>query len=232
MCGRVALFSPLTRFVRLLDAVAAAGLPELRPSWNVGPQRTLFALSERSDERVIDAYRWGLIPGWAKDPTISNRLVNARGETAFEKPSFRAAFAQRPCVIPVDGYYEWHVSPTGIKQPHYFTRRDGAPVLIGGLYELWRDPSLGPEAPLHQTCCVVTTAPSVDVIDVHDRMPVVLELDDVASWISPPNAGERQLLIRSAPPQTLRHHEVGAAVGAVRNDGPELIVPFETPSLF
>ena len=168
MCGRVAMFTPPERVARLLEATLAAGLdPEGRPSWNVGPQRTLFALTGL-DDRVLDRYRWGLLPSWAKDASISNRLFNARGETVAEKPSFRSAFAHRPCVVAVDGFYEWDHRDGRKKQPHYFTRTDGALLLFAGLHESWRDRSLGEDAPVLHTCTIITTTPSDDIDGIHD----------------------------------------------------------------
>ncbi|MBW4030506.1 MAG: SOS response-associated peptidase [Acidobacteria bacterium] len=236
MCGRIALFSPPIRFARLLDATLAAGLEEeeVRPSWNVGPQRRLFGVAEREGMRVMDSYRWGLLPSWAKDPSVANRLFNARGETVAEKPSFRAAFKKRPCIIPVDGFYEWDHRPGHEKQPHFFTRIDAEPLLLAGLYEHWRDPTLPDDAPWVQTCTVVTTTPNEDMDEIHDRMPVVIELDDVADWLDVGESGphERSRLLRRAPAGTLRHYGVDPAVGSVRNDGPELIEPVEPRSLF
>jgi putative SOS response-associated peptidase YedK len=235
MCGRIALYSPPIRFARLLDATLAAGLEEeAHPSWNVGPQRRLFGVAERASERVLDRYRWGLLPSWAKDPALSNRLFNARGETVAEKPSFRAAFTKRPCIIPVDGFYEWDHRPGREKQPHFFTRRDEEPVLLAGLYEHWHDPATPEDAPWVQTCTVITTTPNEDMDEIHDRMPVVLALDDVAEWLDPSESGpaQRTHLMRPAPAGTLRHYGVDPAVGSVRNDGPELIEPAEPQALF
>lgn len=234
VCGRIALFSPPGRLARLLDATLAAGLdPDARPNWNLGPQQGLFALTLRDGERTLDRYQWGLVPSWAKDPSIANRLFNARGETVSEKPSFRSAFAQRPCVIPADGFYEWDHRAGRQKQPHYFTRRDGQPLLFAGLYEQWRDPHLENEPPL-QTCTVITTTPGEDIHELHDRMPVVLESNDVDQWLNVHRYGpdERALVLRPAPKDTLSHHGVDVAVGSVRNNGPELIVPVEPSSLF
>jgi putative SOS response-associated peptidase YedK len=234
MCGRIALFSPPTRLARFLDAALAAGLdPEGHPSWNVGPQRRLFGVIEHDGARVLDRYRWGLVPSWAKDASIGNRLFNARGETVAEKPSFRSAFAKRPCVIPVDGFYEWDHRPGRNRQPHFFTREDEEPLLLAGLYEHWRNPEdLGVE-PL-ATCTVITTAPNVDMDEIHDRMPVVLALSDVETWLNVADYGpdERMLLLRPAPEGTLSHYGVGTAVGSVKNDGPELTEPVEPQSLF
>jgi len=235
MCGRIALYSPPIRFARLLDAALAAGLEEeTHPSWNVGPQRRLFAVADRDGARALDRYRWGLLPSWAKDPSIANRLFNARGETVAEKPSFRSAFKKRPCVIPVDGFYEWDHRPGREKQPHFFTRVDQSPLLLAGLYEFWHDPATPDDAPWVQTCTVITTTPNDDMDEIHDRMPVVLELSDVGDWLDPTSSGaeRRTHFVRPAPARTLQHYGVSSAVGSVRNDGPELIEPAEPHSLF
>jgi putative SOS response-associated peptidase YedK len=234
VCGRVALFTPPARLARFLDAALAAGLdPEGRPSWNVGPQRTLFGVNEHDGARVLDRYRWGLVPSWAKDPSIGNRLFNARGETVAEKPSFRSAFAKRPCVIPVDGFYEWDHRPGQHRQPHFFTRVDDEPMLFAGLYERWWDRDNEAAEPI-ATCTIITTTPSVDLDEIHDRMPVVLERADVETWldVSDHDPDERLLLLRPAPAGTLSHYGVDAAVGSVKNDGPDLIARAEPHSLF
>jgi putative SOS response-associated peptidase YedK len=235
VCGRVALFSPPARLARLLEAGLAAGIePEGHPSWNIGPQQRLFAVTAPEATRVLDRYRWGLLPSWAKDPSISNRLFNARAETVAEKPSFRSAFAKRPCVIPVDGFYEWDHRPGQAKQPHYFTRVDGEPVLFAGLWERWHNPEDPEDAPPVQTCTIITTTPSVDIEALHDRMPVVLESADVAQWLNIQQYGpdERMLLLRPAPKGTLTHYGVGGAVGSIKNNGAGLIARVEPQSLF
>jgi putative SOS response-associated peptidase YedK len=235
MCGRVALFTPPIRLARLLDAALAAGLdPDSPPSWNIGPQRRLFAVAERHDERILDEYRWGLVPSWSKDPTIGNRLFNARAETVTEKPSFRSAFAKRPCVIPVDGFYEWDHRPGHAKQPNFFTRVDGELLLMAGLYEYWRNPDEPEDAALHKTCTIITTTPSEDMDEIHDRMPVVLDADDVETWLNvrEHELDERALLMRPSPKGTLSHYDVDKAVGSVKNDGPQLIEQLESGTLF
>jgi putative SOS response-associated peptidase YedK len=235
MCGRIALFTPPLRLSRLLDAALAAGIePEGHPSWNIGPLRRLFAVSEDEGQRTLDRYRWGLVPSWAKDPSIANRLFNARGETVAEKPSFRSAFAKRPCIIPVDGFYEWDHRDGKQKQPHFFTRQDGEPLLFAGLYERWYDPETPKDAPPLQTCTVITTEPNADMDELHNRMPVVLDPSDVQTWLDVNDAGpeERLGLLRPAPTGTLTHYGVGKSVGSVKNDGPELIEPAEPESLF
>ena len=235
MCGRVALFTPPIRLARLLDAALAAGIePDGHPSWNVGPQRRLFAVAQRENERVLDRYRWGLIPSWSKDASIGNRLFNARAETVAEKPSFRSAFAKRPCAIPVDGCFEWDHRVATAKQPNFFSRADGDPLVLAGLYEYWRNPETPDDDQLVRTCTVITTTPSDDIDGIHDRMPVVLELADVETWINVSDYGadERSQLLRPAPAGTLVHHRVDSAVGSVRNDSPELIEALGDQSLF
>ncbi len=227
MCGRVALFTPPSRLARFLQATLDAGLdPEGHPSWNVGPQRQLVGVRLNEGQRIMEGFSWGLIPSWASDPTISNNLINARSETVAEKPSFREAFRSRPCVLPVDGFYEWAIHGVH-KQPHYFTRRDGNPALFAGLFEYWRDPSLPATAPARQTCTVLTTEPSDDIDNVHDRMPVILDPRDVDQWLTsgPSGAEERLALLKPAPVGTLQHLAVNIAVGSIRNDGPELLEP-------
>ena len=225
MCGRIALYTPPQRLARLLEATLAAGLdPEGRPSWNVGPQRTLFGVADTGAGRVLDRYKWGLLPSWAKDPSMSNRMFNARSETVASKPSFRSAFKRQRLLVPVDGFFEWDRGGSA-KVPHYFTRADGAPIVLAGLYERWRDPSGGEDAPWLQTCTVLTTTQGPDIDGIHDRMPVVLEPDAFDVWLT---AGDDerdavQALCIPAPAGTLVHHRVDAKVGNVRNDGPELI---------
>lgn len=234
MCGRIALFTPPAHLARFLDAALAADLDlEGLPSWNLGPQRTLFGVSYHHDARIMDDYRWGLVPSWAKDPSIGNRMFNARAEGIEEKPAFRRAFERRACVIPVDGFYEWDHRPGANRQPNFFTRVDGDPTLLAGLYEFWRDPALENPEPL-VTCTVITTTPSADIDGIHDRMPVVLSRDDVEVWleVADHSPEERLLLLRPAPTGTLRHYEVDEAVGSVKNDRPELIEPVAPQSLF
>jgi len=224
MCGRIALYTPPLRLARLLEAALAAGIdPGGEPSWNVGPQATLFGVADRGRGRVLDAYRWGLVPSWVKDASVGNRMFNARSETVTTKPSFRTAFEHHRLLVPVDGFYEWD-RRSGEKVPHYFTRADGAPVVLAGLYEHWRDRSV-PDAPWLQTCTVLTTTPGPDMDDIHDRMPVVLEPDARELWLSAGDDEHDALLTLCGPARagTLVHHRVDRRVGSVKNDGPELI---------
>jgi putative SOS response-associated peptidase YedK len=194
MCGRVALYSPPARLAAFLRARAGLDFTyddrinwtEGRPSWNVGPQRRLYGVHEVDGTRILERSRWGLVPSWAKDPKIGNKLFNARGETVAEKPSFPSAFAKRPLVIPVDAFYEWDHRPGKNKQPNLFTRVDGNPLLLAGLFDYSRAPD-DKDSDLTVTCTIITTEPNDDMDEIHNRMPVVLELDDVDVW---PNVDE------------------------------------------
>lgn len=224
MCGRIALYTPPFRLARLLEAALAAGLdPDGQPSWNVGPTAMLLGVADRGRGRILDEYRWGLVPSWAKDPSVGSRMFNARCETVLTKPSFGAAFERRRLLVPVDGFYEWD-RRGGAKEPHYFTRHDGEPMVLAGLYEFWRDRAT-PDAPWLRTCTVLTTTPGPDMDGIHDRMPVVLERDVHDLWLSG-GGDERdalQVLCTPARAGTLVHHAVDRRVGSVQNDGPELI---------
>jgi len=228
MCGRIALYTPPHRLARLLDAALAAGLdPSGAPSWNVAPTDTLFGVADRGEGRVLAAYTWGLVPWFAKDRSGGAKMINARVESVRSKPAFREAFERRRLLVPVDGFYEWDRRHGRV--PHYFTRADGAPMVMAGLHERWRDRS-APDAPPLRTCTVLTTAPGDDLDGIHDRMPVVLERDAYDLWLT---ADEDELealdaLLRPTRAGTLMHHEVDRRVGDVRNNGPELIGPVES----
>jgi putative SOS response-associated peptidase YedK len=223
VCGRIALYTPPHRLARLLEATLAAGVEaEFAPSWNLAPTRTLFGASiARDGRRILDAYRWGLVPNWAKDPTSGAKTFNARVETALERPSFATSFERRRLLLPVDGFFEWDRRGGG-KVPHYFVRTDGEPLVLAGLYDRWRDRAVG--GPWLATCTVLTTSPGEDIDGIHDRMPVVLEADAFDEWLDPgTDASAARAMCVPATAGTLVHHPVDVRVGNVANDWPELI---------
>jgi putative SOS response-associated peptidase YedK len=228
VCGRYVLATPIDELASFFEARRAAGLVgDWAASYNIAPTKTVVCLAPDADGgRVLDAYRWGLIPSWAKDPAIGNRLFNARSETVAVKPSFRGAFKSRRLVVVADGFYEWRRGPGARRQPYFLSRSDRAPMAFAGLWESWHDPATADDdsAWVH-SCTIITTAANDEVSPIHDRMPVVLEHDALEAWLDPSVAARDELeaLLRPASPGTLAVRAVGPRVGNVRNNGPDLI---------
>jgi len=219
MRGRYSLHSPPS----VIALQFGVGLvPDFKPRYNITPGTVILIAREDSQRgRVADKYRWGLIPGWAKDPSIGNKLANARGETVAEKPSFRAAFKRWRCLVPASGFYEWKTVASK-KYPYYI--RPAGDELFGfaGITELWK----GPEGPVH-TVSLITTAPNELMREIHDRMPVIVPPEDYAGWLDPSNVDVARLkeFIRSYPTEKMHAHPVSTRVNAPRNDDAELIAP-------
>jgi putative SOS response-associated peptidase YedK len=192
----------------------------LPPSWNVAPTDPVYAVLVRHDVRALRVVRWGLVPSWAKDPKVGARFINARRETVADKPAFRAAYARRRCLVPADGYYEWQVAD-GRKQPWFLSSRDGAPLAMAGLYELWR----APDDTRLWTCTVLTTEAADEHGEIHDRTPLLVPPGDWARWLDPALEDPGPDLLVPGTPGVLQAWPVGPAVGNVRNDGPELVAP-------
>ena len=235
MCGRVDIHTPPAQLARALEAQLAAGVdPDGRPSWNVGPTRALPTIVADDDHRrVLDVFRWGLVPHWAKSPKVGYKMINARAETAPTKSAYRQALQRRRCLVVVDGFYEWAVpDPADPKRkvPFYFRRADGQPITFAGLYETWWDKTRSkepdPESYL-QTCVIMTTDAGEDLAGVHDRMPVIIEPADRDRWLDPEVTDPDAVvpLLRPSPPGTLERHPVTTEVNNPRNDGPRMITP-------
>lgn len=218
MCGRIAQSEP-SAFAQRLEALFEPD-DDWRPSWNIGPMTRILGVRETDDGRRMERFRWGLLPGWAKDPASGARSFNARGETVATKPMFRSAFRRRRLLVPVDGFYEWQLVPGARrKQPYYFTRADGDVLVLAGLWEYWRSADQ-----VIVSATVITTAAGEDLEGIHDRQPVVLEPDAWERWLDPtledPDELEGLLVARSG---VLRHWPVSQEVGSVRNDGAHLV---------
>ncbi len=239
MCGRYAASANPDDLVEEFEVDRVDERERLVPDWNVAPTKEVPAVLTRRDRsapegtapvRLLRPVRWGLVPSWAKDPSIGSRLINARMETVSEKPAFRRAFAKRRCLLPADGYYEWYGEQRGKKQPFYITRRDGHPLAMAGLYEFWRDPSVDdsedPAAWLW-TCTVLTTQAEDDVGRIHDRMPLMVPPERRAEWLDPANDDTEAAagLLVPAAPGALDAWPVATLVNNVRNNGPELVAP-------
>lgn len=210
-------------------------LPE--PSYNVAPSdRVAIALDSAKTEpptRRLESARWGLIPGWAKDPKIGVKAFNARSEELEDKPMFRSALEKHRAVVPSSGYYEWK-TVDGAKTPHYVHPADGAPLFMAGLYAWWKNPAIADDDPARWVLSfTILTRESIGNLgSVHDRMPLFLDPDHADAWLDPTTDNVRDVLdaaIDAAPAvaETLDDHVVSKAVGNVRNDGPELIEPVE-----
>lgn len=224
MCGRTTSTIPRDTLARLLE-VDTVEAPELPISWNVAPTQPVYvAVATQEGARVLRALRWGLVPNWAKDPRIGARLINARSETVTQRPAFRTAIRAQRALLPVSGFYEWRRPEAGsraARQPFYFHRADGGPLVFAGLWEDWRDA----EGRLLRTCTIITTSANKTMAPVHHRMPVVLKADVWDEWLRPeplPPWRLRGLLV-PAPNDLLDIYPVSAAVNKAGNDGPELV---------
>jgi putative SOS response-associated peptidase YedK len=232
MCGRFSLSTPPKRLARLFDAELADGVdPDGAPHWNVAPTDDVLALRvlrhDGEDRRILDRFRWGLVPSWAKDLAEGARQFNARAESVADRPAFRSAFAARRAAVLADGFYEWRKA-RGASQPFYFWRADGEPIAFAGLWERWRDPRRADDPGGWVLTCTLITAPAgADVEDVHDRMPVILERPMLGTWLDPATTDRHELeaMLRPSPEGTLSRHRVDRRVGNVANDGPDLIEP-------
>jgi putative SOS response-associated peptidase YedK len=186
MCGRFVLLTDLSKIVQSFDIQEVSG--HCHPNANISPGQMIAAVVYDNMNRLLN-FKWGLIPAWAKDPAIGNKMINARAETVFEKPSFRQAFRKRRCLIVADGFYEWK-KEAGKKTPMRFYLKSGEPFGFAGLYETWVSPD---KVPIN-TCTIITTDANDLVSSVHDRMPVIVKKENEALWIDPENQDQQQLL--------------------------------------
>ena len=204
--------------------VAEPDAHTLAASYNIAPTQETYIIDQIEEQRRLRIVRWGLVPAWSRDASGAARLINARAETVAEKPSFRAAFARRRCIVPMDGWYEW--SGTS-KQPWFVSSVDGLSS-VAGIVEWWRPPNADPNDAMAvlNTMSVITTAANEDVSHFHDRMPVLIDQADLDLWLDPASAvSEIQHLLRSADPGRVQAWKVSRAVSQVRNNDPALILP-------
>ena len=225
MCGRFTQQRSDAELADLFEAEPLSDDPGGR--FNVAPTDPASVVVEKGQRRALTAYRWGLVPHWAKDPSIGSRLINARAETLATSNAFRDSFARRRCLVPVDGFYEWRRAP-GRRQPFLFHDPAGAPLALAGLWSGWRDPESGE---VRRTFTIVTTVANELMAPVHDRMPVILASDTWTRWLDPAldDLAELQGLLTPPPDAALQAYPVEALVNNVRNDGPALIAPLAGP---
>ena len=199
---------------------------ECSPRWNIAPtQDVLIARDDAQGVRELAAVRWGLIPPWAKDTKMSARMINARSETASEKPSFRDAWRRRRCIIPADGFYEW-LRVGERKRPFCFRRADGDPMAMAGLWESWRSP----QGDTIESCSILTTAANTVVGTIHDRMPVILGAVDFDAWLDVDGSDGRAVSALTGPcsDDVLVAYEVSTLVNSARNDQAACCEPLPT----
>lgn len=221
MCGRFTQQRPTAELAAIFDAEPPAA--ELLPTYNLAPTDEAAVVVERGDRRAIRAYRWGLIPSWAKDEKIASRLFNARVETLAISGAFRDSFHRRRCIVPADAFYEWQ-RRDGARLPFLIRRDDGAPLALAGLWSGWRHPET---EQVIRTFTIVTTAANRRISAVHDRMPLILPREHWARWLDPTleETGELTALLEPAGEDELVLYPVRPLVNNVRNNGPELIEP-------
>lgn len=222
MCGRYTLTDPGDELIRHFQL---QNLPEdYRPRYNIAPTQAVLAVVN-GDGRRAGRLRWGLIPSWAKDPAIGNRMINARSETIAEKPSFRTAFRRRRCLIPADGFYEWK-QVNGRKQPVRIVRRDRGVFAFAGLWESWRPPG-GDDEEVVYTCTIITTNANETLRPIHHRMPVILPPEAYDLWLDREIDDPEALLplLQPRPDDELEAYPVATVVNNARNETPQCIEP-------
>ncbi|MCC6305180.1 MAG: SOS response-associated peptidase [Rhodobacteraceae bacterium] len=222
MCGRFVITHPAAALAALFEAVPANDLPAV-PRYNVCPTQRVAAVTAADGARRLVVLRWGFLPAWYKAPGDGPLLVNARAETVAARPAFRTAARERRCLIPADGFYEWQKAAGGERLPWFVTRRDGAPMAFGGLWQAWEGAG---ERLL--ACAIVTTPANAALAPVHDRMPLILEPADWPLWLGEAGHGAARLM-RPADPERVALWRVGTAVNSSRAEGPDLVAPLAAP---
>lgn len=218
MCGRFTITDPIEEIMDRYYASIAEGF-EYKPNYNAAPMQFIPTIIGSKDGNRLGALRWGLVPNWAKDEKIGNKMINARAETLTEKPAFKRLISSKRCIIPCSGFYEWKKDGP-VKQPMRILMKDDSIFSLAGLYDTWIDP----EGNKLSTCTIITTEPNSLMADIHDRMPVILQLQDEADWLNKESDKESVLrLLRPHEADEMIAYKVDSAVGNVRNNNVELI---------
>jgi putative SOS response-associated peptidase YedK len=218
MCGRYAVTTvpeAMRALFRYLNS------PDFPPRYNVAPTQPVPIVRVVEGQRELALVRWGLIPAWVKDPRTFSLLINARGESALDKPAFRNAMKRRRCLFPADGFYEWRPEKGG-KRPYLVRLKSGQPMAFAGLWEAW----MGPNGEEMETAAIVTTAASRVIAHIHDRMPVIVPPEAFDFWLDPSvDAEMASSVIQPAPDAQLTFFPVSAAVNRTANDSAALLEP-------
>jgi putative SOS response-associated peptidase YedK len=220
MCGRFTLTSTPQR---LRDRFALAAAPEaVVPHYNIAPSQDVLVIANRA-QRLLRPARWGLVPWWAKDRAIGHRMINARVETLSQRPAFRELLERQRCAIPADGFYEWRRLDRKTRQPFYLRGRDGEPLALAGLWDVWR----APDGERLASCTIITVPANGAVAPIHDRMPAILSPEDLDAWLdpAPKPAAELTPLLLPSPDDSLEAYPVSSRVNTPDNDDPDCIAP-------
>jgi putative SOS response-associated peptidase YedK len=221
MCGR---FTLTVNPAEVQETFSPYTFPQkFAPRFNIAPTQPVLAIPN-DDQNTADFFMWGLIPMWAKDPAIGNKLINARGETLEEKPAFRGSLKYKRCLILADGFYEWKgADGKKVKTPFFIHMKDRKPFAFAGLWDSWNSP----DGSLIKSCTIITTEPNELTGIIHNRMPVILHPRDYAKWLNPSPQTPDQLkpLIKPFPAELMDAYPVSTLVNAPANDTPELVVP-------
>ena len=224
MCGRYALYGPISRLSERFSASIDEMPADFGPRYNAAPMQMLPVVRQRpGGERVAHLLRWGLLPGWAKDPGIATRLINARAATLAEKPAFRAAYRARRCIVPASGFFEWQKQGS-VKQPFNFRLKSGEYFAFAGLYTTYTHPTTGDEVKCYT---IITTQPNDLLSSVHNRMPVILRREDEAAWLNPDTVEIEELtqFLKPYPADKMEGYMVDKRIGNPANDDPRLLTP-------
>ena len=226
MCGRFTLKTDPETLTETFPGFTTPAADEMSPRYNIAPSQQVAVVPNNGDNSV-EFFQWGLIPSWAKDPKIGNRMINARSETLAEKPSFRTPYKRRRCLILTDGFYEWKAEPgSKTKTPFYIRLKSEKPFAFAGLWEAW-SPNIDDDPLL--SCTIITTSPNALMETIHRRMPVILEPDAYAQWLDPNDQSPTQLdgLLKSYPAEEMEAYPVSRLVNRPSNDSPDCIAPVE-----
>ena len=231
VCGRFSMYEDTRRLADRFG-VDEVVVDDVRARWNVAPSQPVVTIASSRDGRTrrMGEMRWGLVPFWAKDPSIGNRMINARAETLASSRAFAAAFETRRCIVPASGFYEWQRVEAGpghraSRKPFYVHTADGEPLALAGLWEVWHDA----EGRALRSCTVITTEPNALLAPVHDRMPAILAEGSWDRWLAPRplTVEEHAAMLGPAPAGLLVLTEVGTEVNSPKNDGPGLVEPVD-----
>ena len=225
MCGRFALLTHAEALIERFGVEEVIKRPE--PRYNIAPSQNVTVVAQRGTRQLTEMH-WGLIPSWAKDVSVGNRMINARAETVVEKPAFRSAFKKRRCLVLADGFYEWQKAGRA-KKPMHIRLKSREPFAFAGLYEYWKTKS----GRMLESCAIVTTTPNEIMKPIHLRMPVILDPESEAAWLNPDNQTASDLIqmLRPYDSEQMEAFEVSDFVNSPSNQGPLCIRPVDTSTV-